>query len=62
MKLIPVGQEKSLKVAEFFAGIGLVRAGLEPAGFAVVRANNCEKSQKEMYEGHYGTSINFCAR
>lgn len=44
-----------LRVAEFFAGIGLVRAGLEDAGFKVVWANDYEPSKKEMYEGNFGT-------
>lgn len=43
------------RVAEFFAGIGLVRAGLEGAGFKVVWANDYEPSKKEMYEGNFGT-------
>lgn len=42
------------RVAEFFAGIGLVRAGLEGAGFKVVWANDYEASKKEMYEGNFG--------
>lgn len=46
----------SLKVAEFFAGIGLVRLGLEQAGFEVVWANDYEAAKKEMYEGNFGTS------
>lgn len=44
-----------LRVAEFFAGIGLVRAGLERAGFEVVWANDYEASKQEMYAGNFGT-------
>ncbi|WP_279402232.1 DNA cytosine methyltransferase [Arthrobacter sp. JCM 19049] len=51
--------ERPLRVAEFFAGIGLVRAGLEPAGFEVVWANDYEKSKKEMYEGNFGASTQY---
>lgn len=43
-----------LRVAEFFAGIGLVRAGLEQAGFDIVWANDYEAAKKEMYEGNFG--------
>lgn len=49
-------ETKPLRVAEFFAGIGLVRAGLEQAGFEVVWANDYEASKKEMYEGNFGTA------
>lgn len=58
MKLLPSANE-SLKVAEFFAGIGLVRAGLEPTGFEVVWANDYEPAKKQMYEGHFGKSADF---
>lgn len=43
----------ALKVAEFFAGIGLARMGLESAGFEVAWANDIEKSKYLMYEGHF---------
>lgn len=42
-------------VAEFFAGIGLMRMGLEQAGWSVVWANDIEESKKKMYEGHFGS-------
>lgn len=58
LKLLPSNQQP-LKVAEFFAGIGLVRAGLEPAGFKVVWANDYEPAKKEMYEGNFGSSAEF---
>ncbi|NSX38305.1 DNA (cytosine-5-)-methyltransferase [Pseudarthrobacter oxydans] len=48
-----------LRAAEFFAGIGLVRAGLEPAGFEIVWANDFEPAKKEMYEGNFGTDHDF---
>ena len=40
-------------VAEFFAGIGLMRMGLEQAKWRVVWANDIEESKKRMYEGHF---------
>lgn len=48
-----------IRAAEFFAGIGLARAGLEPAGFQVVWANDFEPAKKEMYEGNFGTDHEF---
>jgi site-specific DNA-cytosine methylase len=38
-----------LPAAEFFAGIGLVRAGLENAGFHVVLANDNDPTKFRMY-------------
>src|SRR3989338_4234748 len=49
-----------LTVAEYFAGIGLVRMGIEPHGWQVVFANDISDKKHEMYkaffpdaEGHY---------
>lgn len=39
--------------AEFFAGIGLVRLGLEAAGFAVKWSNDIDDAKRRMYEGHF---------
>ncbi|GEP25870.1 DNA cytosine methyltransferase [Cryobacterium levicorallinum] len=44
---------QSPKVAEFFAGIGLARLGLEQAGFNVIWSNDIEPSKKEMYEANF---------
>lgn len=41
-------------VAEFFAGVGLVRLGLESAGFEVVWSNDIESAKHDMYRGHFG--------
>jgi len=41
------------KVAEFFAGIGLMRMGLEQAGWQVVWANDIDADKMKMYRGHY---------
>jgi DNA (cytosine-5)-methyltransferase 1 len=40
-------------VAEFFAGIGLMRMGLERAGWKVVWANDIDVDKKAIYEGHF---------
>lgn len=39
--------------AEFFAGIGLVRMGLEGAGFRVAWANDIEPDKQQMYTAHF---------
>lgn len=46
----------SFAVAEFFAGIGLARLGLEQAGFKVTWANDMAADKQEMYSGHFGTA------
>lgn len=45
-----------LTVAEFFAGVGLARMGLEKVGFNVVWANDFDRDKVHMYETHFGTS------
>ena len=40
-------------VAEFFAGIGLMRMGLERAGWKVVWANDIDVDKKAIYDGHF---------
>jgi DNA (cytosine-5)-methyltransferase 1 len=40
-------------VAEFFAGIGLMRIGLEKEGWKVVFANDIDEQKQEMYKGHF---------
>lgn len=40
-------------VAEFFAGIGLMRLGLEQQGWTVVFANDIDPRKQEMYEAHF---------
>ena len=44
--------------AEFFAGIGLMRMGLEQTGWAVAYANDIDVDKKEMYEAHFGCADN----
>ncbi|QDU88610.1 Modification methylase HhaI [Pirellulimonas nuda] len=45
--------------AEFFAGIGLARIGLEQAGWEVVLANDLDPSKQRLYEGHFGPSTHY---
>jgi DNA (cytosine-5)-methyltransferase 1 len=40
-------------VAEFFAGIGLMRMGLEKAGWKVIWANDIDEDKFKMYRGHF---------
>jgi DNA (cytosine-5)-methyltransferase 1 len=40
--------------AEFFAGIGLVRMGLERQGWSVAFANDLDERKREMYDAHFG--------
>ncbi len=40
-------------VAEYFAGVGLVRLGLEAAGWRVVFANDISPQKFEMYQGFF---------
>ena len=50
----PDGRREKHRVAEFFAGIGLVRVGLESAGFEVAWANDIEADKHQMYAQHFG--------
>lgn len=49
-------QVASRTVAEFFAGIGLVRLALEQEGWSVAYANDIEHQKQVMYTGHFGES------
>lgn len=44
----------SPKFAEFFAGIGLMRLGLEAAGWSVAWANDIDTTKFEIYDAHFG--------
>ena len=48
-----LGHGEVLTVAEYFAGIGLVRMGLEPCGWKVVFANDISQRKYEMYQGFF---------
>jgi len=45
------------KVAEFFAGIGLMRLGLERAGWTTVWANDIDPDKKLMYQHHFADTV-----
>lgn len=40
-------------VAEFFAGIGLARVGLEKVGFEVMWSNDFDRDKQSMYRAHF---------
>jgi DNA (cytosine-5)-methyltransferase 1 len=44
-------------VAEFFAGIGLVRYAFERQGWRVVFANDIDPKKRDMYAAHFGDSF-----
>ena len=46
-------------VAEYFAGIGLMRLGLDQAGWQTVFANDIDEKKHEMYCHHFGESPEF---
>lgn len=46
-------------VAEFFAGIGLMRIGLENTGWRIAFANDIDEDKQKMYEDHFGVSKEF---
>lgn len=43
-------------VAEFFAGIGLMRAGLDRAGWTTIIANDIDPVKRRLYTNHFGNS------
>jgi len=54
MSSLPSSQILEKKtVSEFFAGIGLVRLGLEKAGWSVVFSNDIAEDKKELYAGNF---------
>lgn len=46
-------------VAEFFAGVGLARLGLETAGFRIAWANDIERDKAHMYRNNFGNESHF---
>jgi DNA (cytosine-5)-methyltransferase 1 len=46
-------------VAEFFAGIGLMRIGLENAGWRIALANDIDHDKWQMYKDHFGDTGEF---
>jgi DNA (cytosine-5)-methyltransferase 1 len=47
------------KVAEFFAGIGLMRLGLDSAGWRTVFANDIDENKWQMYRDQFGNTGEF---
>ena len=47
---------RPLRAAEFFAGVGLVRCGLEQAGIEVVWANDIEPTKLAVYAANFDAS------
>jgi len=47
---------KPFRLAEFFAGIGLVRAAAEPEGFEVIFANDIAPDKHTMYVANFGAT------
>ncbi len=48
-----------MNFAEFFAGIGLMRIGLERAGWSVAFANDIDEDKWRMYREHFGDTGEF---
>jgi DNA (cytosine-5)-methyltransferase 1 len=52
-------QNKLLTAAEYFAGIGLMRLGLDQAGWTTVFANDIDEKKHQMYRDHFGECPEF---
>jgi DNA (cytosine-5)-methyltransferase 1 len=48
-----------LTAAEYFAGIGLMRLGLDQAGWTTIFANDIDENKHRMYCDHFGDSPEF---
>ena len=48
------GSSPLIRVCEFFAGIGLMRLGLERRHFAVAFANDLDPAKSDMYVANFG--------
>ena len=55
----PAPQNSELTVAEFFAGIGLMRMGLDLGGWQTVFANDIDEDKWQMYRDHFGDTGEF---
>jgi len=51
--------EQDMTFAEFFAGIGLMRIGLENAGWHIAFANDIDHQKWQMYRDHFGETGEF---
>lgn len=56
---MPAPLEKTF--AEFFAGIGLMRIGLERAGWRIAFANDIDEDKWQMYRDHFGDTGEFAS-
>lgn len=54
-----MGKNSELTVVEYFAGIGLMRLGLDEAGWTTVFANDIDEKKQKMYCDHFGPSPEF---
>jgi DNA (cytosine-5)-methyltransferase 1 len=54
-----MAQPATKTFAEFFAGIGLMRMGLELGGWNVSFANDIEEDKWQMYRDHFGDTGEF---
>jgi DNA (cytosine-5)-methyltransferase 1 len=61
VNIIPIRGDAEWTALEFFAGIGLARAGMEQAGIKTVWSNDYDLNKKSMYEGHWKTHKLFLA-
>ena len=57
--MLKIMNNKTLNVAEFFAGIGLVRVGLEKAGWRTDFANDIDDDKWQMYRDNFGEEGEF---
>ena len=56
---MPMQEIPDLTVAEYFAGIGLMRLGLDQAGWRTTFANDIDEKKHRMYCDHFGESPEF---
>ncbi len=54
-----MSERSDKSVAEFFAGIGLMRIGLENAGWQIAVANDIDEDKQRMYADHFGDAGEF---
>lgn len=54
-----MGEPFEKTFAEFFAGIGLMRIGLESAGWKIALANDIDDDKWQMYRDHFGDTGEF---
>ena len=62
LDILPISSHnviKSKSFCEFFAGIGLVRAGLVDSGWTCVYANDIDPKKQQLYEGMFGVDDHF---